>query len=269
MKLLFVDLDGTLLNDQKSIPSQNLEAIQRASQKGHLTVINTGRSFSSAEPYIKQLSEIQPHCYAILYNGGMIYDYTRQEFLYKKTLPLEYVKYIFSQAEKFGIHCQTYEGNYVLAPRDCPEVQEYQEHSQMPVRIDPLLLEHLTEEPVKVLTSNLDNPGLHEEYRRSMAAWAKGKISMFFSNEHYLEHVPEGISKGNAILKLCGLLNVPLSHTYAAGDAENDLTMLQTAATGIAMANGTPLIKKTADYITKQNHNQGGIAEIIEKFIEN
>ena len=102
-----------------------------------------------------------------------------------------------------------------------------------------------------------------------MAAWAKGKISMFFSNEHYLEHVPEGISKGNAILKLCDLLNVPLSHTYAAGDAENDLTMLQTAATGIAMANGTPIIKEAADYIIKQNHNQGGIAEIIEKFIEN
>ena len=269
MKLLFVDLDGTLLNDRKSIPSQNLEAIQRASQKGHLTIINTGRSFSSAEPYMKQLSEIQPHCYAILYNGGMIYDYTRQEFLYKKTLPLPYVKYIFSHAEKFQIHCQTYEGSCVLAVRDCPEVQEYKEHSQMPVRIDPLLLEHLTEEPAKVLTSNLDNPSLHEAYRRSMETWAKGKISMFFSNEHYLEHVPEGISKGNAILKLCSLLHVPVSHTYAVGDAENDLTMLQTAGTGIAMANGTAFLKEQADYITTRNHNQGGIAEIIEKFIEN
>lgn len=137
MKLLFTDLDGTLLNDDGSISQENLSAIRRAAEKGNLTVITTGRSLSSALPYIRQLKEIQKPCYAITYNGGLIYDCTREEILYKRTIPLPYVKYIFAQAEKFDIHCQTYENGTVLAPRDRTELREYQEHSCMPVKIDP------------------------------------------------------------------------------------------------------------------------------------
>lgn len=269
MKLLFTDLDGTLLNDDGSISQENLSAIRRAAEKGNLTVITTGRSLSSAFPYIRQLKEIQQPCYAITYNGGLIYDCTREEILYKRTIPLPYVKYIFAQAEKFDIHCQTYENGTVLAPRDRTELREYQEHSCMPVKIDPLLLEHLKEEPVKVLTSCLSDREHHDRYRRSLTQWAKGKVSVFFSNEHYLEHVPEATSKGGAILWLCRQLGVPVENTVAAGDAENDITMLATAHVGVCMANGAAEVRQQADYITLCDNNHGGIREIIEKFIEN
>lgn len=99
MKILFTDLDGTLLNRDKKISSENLEAIDYASRQGNITVISTGRSLSSALPYIEELASVQKQSYAITYNGGLIYDCTSQKILYKKTIPLPYVQYIFQQAK--------------------------------------------------------------------------------------------------------------------------------------------------------------------------
>ena len=81
MKILFTDLDGTLLNKEKKISSDDLEAIARASRQGNITVISTGRSLSSARPYIDQLASVQEQCYAIVYNGGLIYDCRDQKEL--------------------------------------------------------------------------------------------------------------------------------------------------------------------------------------------
>lgn len=269
MKLLFTDLDGTLLDRDKKISSENLEAIARASQQGNMTVISTGRSLSSARPYIEKLASVQERCYAITYNGGLILDYTSRKILYQKTLPLPYVKYIFQQAEKFQIHCQTYEDGYVLAPKEREELREYAAHTSMPVRIvaDPPAA--LTKEPFKILTSCLNDKELHQAYRRSLEEWARDKISLFFSSDYYLEHMPLGVSKGNAIDILCRILEVPKENTFAAGDAENDIAMLKAAHVGIAMANGTEEVKKSADWVTKSDNNHGGIAEIIKNFIEN
>lgn len=269
MKILFTDLDGTLLNRDKKISSENLEAIDYASRQGNITVISTGRSLSSALPYIEELASVQKQSYAITYNGGLIYDCTSQKILYKKTIPLPYVQYIFQQAKKFHIHCQTYEDGYVLAATDSEELREYAAHTSMPVRILPDPPGELTKEPFKILTSCLHDREHHQAYRRSLEDWSKDKISLFFSCDYYLEHVPLGVSKGNAIHILCQLLNVPIENTYAAGDAENDIAMLKAAHTGIAMANGTAEVKKVADYITKSDNNHGGIREIIKNFIEN
>lgn len=269
MKILFTDLDGTLLNREKKISSSDLEAIARASRRGNITVISTGRSLSSARTYIQQLASVQERCYAILYNGGLIYDCKNQKALYQKTIPLPYVKYIFQQAEKFHIHCQTYEDGYVLAARDSEELREYASHASMPVRILPDPPAALTKEPFKILTSCLHDGNLHQAYRHSLENWAKDKISLFFSSEYYLEHVPLGVSKGSAVQRLCSLLNVPIEQTYAVGDAENDITMLKAVHIGIAMANGEEQVKNSADYITKSDNEHGGISEIIKNFIEN
>ena len=88
MKLLFTDLDGTLLNREKKISSENLKAIERASRQGNITIISTGRSLSSARPYIEELASVQEHCYAVTYNGGLIYDCISRKVIYKKTIPL-------------------------------------------------------------------------------------------------------------------------------------------------------------------------------------
>ena len=267
MKILFTDLDGTLLNDEKQIPEVKSTAIQKTLQKGNAVVICTGRSYSSAKKFVDRLGLNQEGCYAILYNGGMIYDCCSGEILYQHTMPLSYVKHIFEQAAGFGLYCQTYEGDHVVTPEDRPEAAQYHWSSQMEVKVDPKLLDHLKEEPVKVLTSCLDDRKKHEAYRDFMLPWAKGKVSIFFSSEYYLEHVMEGVSKGAAIRWLCRYLDVPIEQTIGAGDAENDLTMLDAAGLAVCMKNGTQEAKRHADHITERDNNQGGVAEIIEKFM--
>ena len=152
MKILFTDLDGTLLNDEKQIPEENSIAVKRTLQNGNAVVLCTGRSYFSAKKFVDRLGLNREGCYAILYNGGMIYDCCSGEILYQNTMPLSYVKYIFDQAARFDLYCQTYEGDYVVTPEDRPEAAQYHWSSQMEVRVDPDLLENLKEVPVKELT---------------------------------------------------------------------------------------------------------------------
>ena len=267
MKLFFTDMDGTLLNDEKQIPARNKQAIQKILSKGHGFIICSGRSRASIAPFIEELGLNQKGCYAILYNGGSILDCYTGKFLYQNTIPLDYVRHIFKEARAFGLHCQTYEGDYVLTERDSPELQQYKWSSKMEVKIDPDLVWHLKEEPIKILTSSLSDRPHHEAYRAHMEAWAKGKISIFFSGPYYLEHVMEGVSKGAAIRALCDYLHLPLSCTVSIGDAENDISMLNTTFFSVCMKNGTEEAKKHSNYITSLDNNQGGVAEVLEKFI--
>lgn len=266
-KILFTDLDGTLLDDNKNIHPANTAAIENALKAGHLVVAATGRSLSSALFAMENLHLNKAGCYAITYNGGIIYDCGAKKPIFKKSIPLEWAKYIFEEAEKFDIHCQTYTDGKVITRKQTPELEQYKEATRMEAIVDPDLFSHLKEEPVKLLTSCLTGREKHEAYRRHMEDWAKGKMSLFFSGEYYLEHVMDGISKGNAIKMLCDYLQIPIENTIAAGDAENDLTMLNAAHIGVCMKNGTDEVKQAADYITELTNNEGAIAEVISKFL--
>lgn len=267
-KILFTDLDGTLLNSNKEITKENQDAINRALEAGHKVVLNTGRPLTGCLEQIKELKLNRKDCYAITFNGGLIYDCLTGKTLYKKVIPLEYARYIFKETGKRGIYCQTYSNEGVLSAQMTPELQFYAERTHNPYKIIPDLPNQLSEEPVKLLAIDLseDNTAL-DGYRKDMQEWAKGKVSIFYSSKSYLEHVPYGISKGAAIQYLCEYLNLPLSSTVAVGDEENDLTMLQTAHVGVAMANAIPQVKACADYITKKDCDHSGVAEVIERFL--
>ena len=89
---------------------------------------------------------------------------------------------------------------------------------------------------------------------------------MIFSNEQYLEILPADAGKGNALRFIADFLHAPLSHTFAAGDAENDISMLQAAGTGIAMLNAQEAVKKAADIITQKSNDENGLLEILEQY---
>ena len=79
--------------------------------------------------------------------------------------------------------------------------------------------------------------------------------------------MPEGINKGNSIRWMSEFLKIPMEHTIAVGDAENDITMIQTAAVGAVMKNASDEIKQYGNYITEKDNNAGGVAEVIYKFM--
>lgn len=242
VKIFFTDMDDTLLNSEKQVTKENMDAISEALAAGHKIVFNTGRPLSGFLPILKELGLDREGCYAIAFNGGLIYDCAAKKTLYRRTIPLKYARVIFEKTQEAGLYCHTYSDT-------------------------SLLCRHAGEEPCKMIVIDFHDRAKMDAYRAAMEPWAKGKISMFYSSPHYLEHVPEHVSKGHAVKKLCELLQIPLANTVAAGDQENDISMIEAAAVGAAMKNATDAVKASADYITENDCNHSGVAEILRKFI--
>lgn len=266
-KALFLDLDGTLLNDQKEITAGNKQAINAALANGNKVIISTGRPLVSVKILAKELGLTSEGCFAISFNGGEIYDLYNEKSIYKKTIPLEYVQYIFDKASEWGLHCQTYNETHVIATKETKALKHYIERTNVPPLVVPDLSTALTADPVKLIVIDLNDHDKLVRFRAETAAWAEGKIDRIFSNEEYLEHIAPDVSKGNAVRYLCEYLDIPISNTIAAGDAENDLSMIAAAHIGIAMVNATPTVKAAANHTTTNDNNHDAIAEIIETFL--
>jgi len=268
-KAIFLDLDGTLLNDKKGVTTANKNAIKKALSHGHQVVISTGRPLVSVKYLAKELGLTAKNCFAIAYNGGEVYDLYHQKTIYKKTIPIKYVLYIFEQAAKYGLHCQTYNDEHIITNRDTIALRKYIEGTNIQATIVDDIAAALTQEPVKMIVIDFENQETLIRFRKETAAWTNGKMEQIFSCSAYLEHIAPEISKGKAIRFLCDYLNIPLEHTIAVGDAENDISMIEAAAIGVAMANATDEVKATSSYVTKRDNNNSGVAEVIEKFLLN
>ncbi len=265
-KILFTDLDGTLLNDQKQICPENRKAIDRALAAGHKIVITTGRPLVSAQKLSQELGLISEGCYSISFNGGIIYDCYKERVIFEQTLPHEDVRKLMNEAQKAGIHAQTYSDTCVIAEKPNEDFDRYASIIHIDKKIVPDVLKELgTKRPPKVLMI-ADHKRL-EQFRLDTQSWREGKIDAIFSCANYLEFLPYGVSKGNALKILCNLLCLPLSASIAAGDEQNDISMIQTAHIGAVMKNASDQMKTYGNYITLHDNNHGAIAEIIERFM--
>ena len=269
-KALFLDLDGTLLTDDKRIPDRNREAIDEMLGQGHSVIITTGRPLLSAVYQAEMLGLTSEGCYLIAFNGGILYDTAKRKVIYRSTLPLDAVVRCFREAERRGIHVQTYSEDKVLVEPRCDNdiIRLYCSRILMEHGVIPDISE-LREEPVKMLIIDLNDPAPLEEFRRWISSWAEGEIDTFFSSNEYCEIVRKGLNKGNALRQMAGLIGVDIADTIAAGDAANDLPMIKAAGIGCAMSNATADVKEAADYVTERDNNNSGVAEIIDRFILN
>lgn len=271
-KMIFLDLDGTLLDDEKNLPKANREAIDAALAMGHKVLICTGRPLCSAIKQLPKLGLDKQGCYAITYNGGLIYEPWEKKIVFQRTIPIDQVRYVFEKAYEFGgIHIQTYTEDGFLCEYDTKESRDYERITQTDRKVVKDVFAELNgREPCKMLAIAYDYDRKRiEAFRESFSEWAKGKMSICFSNYEYLEFMPEGISKGDAVRRMSELLNIPIEDTIAVGDAENDILMIQSAGVGAVMQNAGDEIKQYGDYITQKNNNEGGVAEVIQKFMLN
>lgn len=266
---LFLDLDGTLLNDRKEITEGNRKAIDDAIERGHAVTITTGRPLKSAIQQSHKLGMDKPGCLLIAYNGAMIYDWATQEICFSKTLPIETAIQVFQEANRRGIHVQTYDKWDVLVEPRCDDeaVRRYCSLISMEHKVIGDVGIDLTEEPVKVLAIDFDEQAKLLEFQNWLRANMADKVDCYFSCSQYLEIVPVGMTKGYAVKKLCEMVGVSVEQAIAVGDAANDLSMIEAAGIGVAMANGTEEVKSIANYITINDNNHDGIAEVIQHFM--
>lgn len=269
-KILFLDLDGTLLTDSKDITPENLEAIHKATSLGHAIVVCTGRPLISTAQQVEKLGLTSPGCYAITSNGALIYDAHTKETIFYKGVHRDCIREAFDEAYKFHLHPQTYNQSGALCEHDTEEMRYYSSSTILPYEVVEDVTKALDEDldPIKLLFIDLHDRNHLDAFRQHMEPWAKkNHLDMFFSCDQYLEFLPEGINKGSGVRFISDYLDIPYENTLAAGDAENDITMLQAVKTPCVMINARPEMYPYGAYITKHDNNHSGIAEIIEKFM--
>ena len=264
-KIFFTDLDGTLLNDRKEITPGNRAAISEALSAGHKIVIATGRPLASARIQAERLGLTGEGCYAITYNGGLIYDSFHRNVLLGTPVPKELLAPIFTCSHAMGIHIHTYSSTHILSEYETPELREYAATTLLPWTIVPSIEEVRDFIPYKMLA--ISSPEKLLALQKELQTHYSGILESFFSCDVLLEIVPAGVSKGFALKWMCDYLGIPLANSVAVGDAQNDIPMLEAAHIGAVMANALPEIAAHGNYVTTADNNHDGVAEIIRKFI--
>lgn len=263
-KILFTDLDGTLLDDQKQISAYTREVLDAWSKAGHKLVLCSGRDINSVGQVKDYLQLDFPGMYLIGYNGGQIYDCDNQKTIHKITLTLEQTSHIMEEAARFGIHVHSYTDTHIVSPQDNEQLRYYCRVIKTPVIFSPKVTDVMTEGPCKCLAVELKDSKKLEDFRCSLLPWAKEEgITMIYSNPYYLELFPAASGKGAAVKTLCELLNINPYFSVASGDAQNDVSMIEAAGMGIAMCNGSEDVKMAATTITAYDNNHDGLTHAL------
>lgn len=261
-------MDGTTLDDGSRMPEANRNALEQAVLAGHEIIITTGRPTVSARRLLADYGLDQIGCrYVIAFNGGMMLDCASEEVLFKKTIPLDFVEELIRGARAEDLYIQTYEGDYILTDRDDENLYHYTSKTSMDVKIVPDLLQVLREEPCKLLAIDCRSQKIMEEFRKRMSIWAQDKVDMYYSCAEYMEIVPKGICKGDALRAFCREKGIPVENAIAVGDENNDLSMIKAAGVGCAVANAIDIVKAAADYVTERDNNHSAIEEIVYRFM--
>lgn len=267
MKLLFTDLDGTLLNNDSHVSAGTKAFLNDFLAAGNKLILSSGRPKDSVLEVKNNAGLTQSGILLICSNGTQIYDCDSNSTIMEKRLPLPYVSYLQEQASRHDLHIQTYREDAVVSPAEDREIAFYRRRIHLPLIVSPNLTDALTEAPYKMLAISLDDFDKLESFRRDIAGWAEGKIQTIYSSDMYLELFEHTAGKGNAVRFVCDHFGVPLSDAYAAGDADNDISMLEAAGCGIAMANAGDKVKQSADLVTELDNDKDGLAALMRKLL--
>lgn len=275
IRLVALDLDGTLFNNQSKISPANFEAVKRACQKNAAVVISTGRPFSGLPFDQIEGSGIR---YAITTNGSALYDISSRKCLFEDgmspSLTLPILRFLLSR----DIHMDAFIQGNAFSPVCCLEaarklsvpasIKKYIIESRTRIEDLPGYVEenHLM---IQKMTLNFypDADGVlvdREEVKSYLCS--NPDIVCVSGGYNNLEFTKAGVNKGTGLIKLADLLGIPMECTMAVGDTENDMEILKTARIGIAMGNAAPAVKAIADDITLSNE-EDGVAAALDKYL--
>lgn len=275
IKLVALDLDGTLFDNSSRISERNLTAIRSITDKGIHVVISTGRPFEGI-PF-DQIKGTGIN-YAITANGSGIYEISTGKCLYENAMDEELVTPILNFLLTRDIHMDAFIGGKGYTPVQCVETaQKLTVPSSiknyiitMRTRLDNILqFIHENQLKVQKMTLNFypaaDGTLIDRETVRKFLV-SNPSITTVCGGYNNLEFTRADANKGVGLRKLAEILGVNPDATMAIGDTENDLAIIEAAGIGVAMGNATDAVKARADYVTTTN-TKDGVAAAIEHFI--
>ena len=265
-KLLVLDVDGTLLNDEREISKRTLAALLKVQQMGVRIVLASGRPTYGLMPLAKTLELGNYGGFVLSYNGCQIIKAQNGEILFERRINPEMLPYLEKKARKNGFAIFTYHNDTLIT--DSPD-NEYIKNEALLNNLKIIKEDEFSTAidfaPCKcMLVSDKEEAliELEQHWEKRLA----GTLDAFRSEPYFLEVVPCGVNKANTLGALLEHLGVTREEVIAVGDGVCDVTMLQLAGMGVAMGHSQDSVKVCADYVTASNE-EDGVALAVEKLI--
>lgn len=260
-KLLALDLDDTLLDEDFKISSVNRCAIRRAVDMGVLVTLATGRMFQSAAVHARDLQIDLP---LITYHGALIRTVGGEETLYHQPIPVGLAKEVAALAESQNLHVNAYINDELFVAEENEFSHYYQNLAKVKVTAVGSLPTFLDTPPTKLTIIN--RSGRMEEFKNQLIATYSDRLAITISRPYFLEITDRLATKGQALKFLAARHQIPQAQVAAIGDSYNDLDMILYAGIGVAVENARDEVKAVANVITKKN-TEHGVAAFIEKYL--
>lgn len=272
IKMIGLDLDGTLLTEKKELTSRTRKAISRALAQGVQVLVATGRPWMGVP---EELREFPGMRYALTSNGARIIDTLENRILEEHLLSPQLAQKVLEICGKYDTLQEVYFDGQGYAPAERmadveryhrnPSMCEYMRKTRIPVDdiVKLVRKESRGLDKVQVLFADMKERAL---------GWreleAEPGLELVGSLRYNIEVNAAGVNKGTGLVNLGHMLGISREEIMACGDGDNDIVMLKEAGFGVAMANAEDKVKEAADYITSSNE-EDGVAEVIEKLVLN
>ena len=269
IKMIGLDLDGTLLNTQKELTANTRRVLAEAIDSGILVLMATGRPFTGIPEELRTFPGIH---YALTSNGARVLDTDHNKLLIEQLLPMESAKKALRIFARYDTLSEIYfDGQGYADATKLDNVGKYHHDPNMwnyvlttriavPDIWDVIAKENRNMDKVQALFADMDE---------REAAWKElselEDLELVGSLSYNIEINAAGVNKGTSLVALGEMLGIPRESIMACGDGDNDVHLLREVGFGVAMANAQPQVKEAADYITASN-DEDGVARAIEKY---
>lgn len=270
IKMIGLDLDGTLLTDKKELTARTKAVISRTLSQGIVVLVATGRPWMGIPEELRNFPGMR---YALTSNGARVIDTQENRVIEEHLLSPRLALKVLETCGKYDTLQEVYFDGQGYAPADKmavveryhrnPSMCEYMRKTRIPV--DNIF------KLVKEENRGLDKvQALFADMEERTQAWRELRevsgLELVGSLRYNIEINTAGVNKGTGLVNLGKVLGIKREEIMAFGDGDNDIVMLKEVGIGVAMANAEDKVKETADYITLSNE-EDGVAEAIEKLV--
>ncbi|MDE2935721.1 MAG: Cof-type HAD-IIB family hydrolase [Chloroflexota bacterium] len=261
IRLVAIDLDGTLVDDRNEVAPRVAGAIEAARAEGVEVVIATGRMFRSALKFVDELSLTAP---VICYQGAQIRDPASGAVLHERLLGQRHAAAVIEFARRHRVHVNAFAGDELYMAELTAEGRFYCRLSGIEPRLVGDLGAWLDRDLVKLVL--VTDSGDSRQLVGRLVEAVPREINITRSHPRLVEAIDGQVNKGDALARLSQIMDIPISQIMGIGDNLNDLPLVKAAGFGVAMGSGAPETKAAADFVTAP-YEEDGVAVAIERFV--
>lgn len=241
-RMLVLDLDDTLLKDDRTVSELTRRRLLEAQQQGMIVVLASGRPTYAMQHLAKELCLAEYGGYFISFNGARITSCADQHILLSVDISHAQMCKLFDLAQEHGVYIQTYTEDHILVSKDNEYTQIEKEITGMDVIECADFKAEIPKTAVKAMM--LEHPDRLKEVEKALRPVVENELYMTITKPFFLEFMNPAVDKGKSLVTLAQHLNVPMEQVIAVGDSYNDISMIKAAGLGVAMGNAVEAVKQ-------------------------